>query len=146
MELLLLWYSFCLSSRSRDEGSVSAVSTLLFGRRSTLHCLQRAERDRERVGCQRDWRMWLISIRPDLIFKPGNTETKYHFGCLSLSRLKKTDFKFGSIAVEGNIKDVETGSVFSRLKMGSLCHVVGTTASLGDVSLFLYRNKIGLLQ
>lgn len=36
--------------------------------------------------------------------------------------------------------------MFSRLKMGSLCHVVGTTASLGDVSLFLYRNKIGLLQ
>lgn len=92
--------------------------------------------------------MWLISIRPDLIFKPGNTETKYHFGCLSLSQFKKkkNNFKFGSIAVEGNIKDVETGSVFSRLKMGSLCHVVGTTASLGDVSLFLYRNKIGLLQ
>lgn len=92
--------------------------------------------------------MWLISIRPDLIFKPGNTETKYHFGCLSLSpfKKKKNNFKFGSIAVEGNIKDVETGSVFSRLKMGSLCHVVGTTASLGDVSLFLYRNKIGLLQ
>lgn len=30
MELLLLWYSVCLSSRRRDEGSVSAVSAALF--------------------------------------------------------------------------------------------------------------------
>lgn len=50
MELLLLCYSVCLSSRRRDEGSVSAVSTLLFGRRSTLHCLPRAERQRQRKG------------------------------------------------------------------------------------------------
>lgn len=60
---------------------------------------------------------------------PENTETKYHFGCLSLSPIKKTDLEFGSIAGKRNIKATEAGRLFGGLKMGSLCHVVGTGAS-----------------
>lgn len=51
---------------------------------------------------------------------PENTDTKYNFGCLSLSPIKKTDLEFGSTAEKRHIKAREAGRLFGGLKMGSL--------------------------